>query len=286
MAGDVAVWRLGEARVTAINVGDLRMDLRAWIPVPEGERPARYAPLFREAGRCPVWCVHVALPGTAVLVDAGRYEAAPPDSPFALAGYQPPPDLLTQLEEHGARAEDIEHVVITHSHGDHYNGATRERGGRYEPCFPRARHYLGRADWEQGWLQEELRDPESLPSRTLGVLREQGLLELVEGDRELAGGVRIIAAPGESPGHQILRVQSQGQTAYCLGDLYHHSVEVERPGWTVHWSDLAVVASSRRALVAAALAEDALLIATHIHGAGRLCRTAEGLVWATVPPAI
>jgi glyoxylase-like metal-dependent hydrolase (beta-lactamase superfamily II) len=284
MVGDVAVWRLGEARVTAINVGDLRADLSTLIPVPEGERPARYAPFFREAVRCPWWCVHVALPGTAVLVDAGRYDAMPPDSPFLLPDYQPP-DLLAQLEEHGAPVEDIAHVVITHSHGDQYNGVTRERGGHYEPCFPCARHYLGRADWEQGWLQEELRDPESLPSRTLGVLREQGLLELVEGDRDLADGVRIIAAPGESPGHQILRVQSRGQTAYCLGDLYHHPVEVEQPGWTVHWSDLATVASSRRALEEAALTEDALLIATHIQEAGRLRRTAEGLVWVPVPPA-
>jgi glyoxylase-like metal-dependent hydrolase (beta-lactamase superfamily II) len=284
MAGDVAVWQLGEAKVMAINAGDLRMDLGEWIPVPEGERPARYAPFFREVGRCPVWCVHVALPGTTVLVDAGRYEA-PPDSPVALAGYQPPPDLLAQLEGHGAPAEEIRHVVITHNHGDHYNGVTRERDGRHEPCYPNARHYLGRADWEQGSVQEDLRDPASLTSRTLGVLREQGLLELVEGDRELADGVRIVAAPGESPGHQILRVQSQGQTAYCLGDLYHHTVEVEQPGWTVHWSDLAVVASSRRALAEAALAEDALLIATHIHEAGRLRRTAEGLVWATVPAA-
>src|SRR5438477_264526 len=83
-------------------------------------------------------------------------------APGALPGDQPPPDLPARLEEHGIRPAEVAHVVITHNHADHYNGTTREREGRVEPCFPHARHYLGRADWDQQWLQEELRDPHSV----------------------------------------------------------------------------------------------------------------------------
>lgn len=90
----------------------------------------------------------------------------------------------------------------------------------------------------------------------------------------------MIAAPGETPGHQIVRVHSQGQTLYCLGDLYHHVVEVEQPGWGVKWSDIATAQASRQRFAQQALAEDALLIATHIWGVGRLQPDGDSVIWA------
>ena len=89
----------------------------------------------------------------------------------------------------------------------------------------------------------------------------------------------MIAAPGETPGHQIVRLHSQGKTLYLLGDLYHHVVEVEQPGWGVKWSDIATAQASRQAFAQRALAEDALLIATHIWGVGRLQPGSDGVTW-------
>jgi glyoxylase-like metal-dependent hydrolase (beta-lactamase superfamily II) len=216
-----------------------------------------------------------------LLVDAGRYEVAP-DSPFAIPEYQPPPSLLARLGDAGVAPDAVDHVVLTHSHFDHINGLTAPVAGQEEPCFPRARHYLGRADWQQSWLQDELRDPVSLFSRTLGLLHQRDLLALVDGDRDLTPQVRLIAAPGETPGHQIVRIHSEGHTLYCVGDLYHFNVEVDQPEWLVHWADPALMQRSRRALVEAALAENAFLVATHIRGVGRLQRTSAGPAWEVV----
>ena len=91
-----------------------------------------------------------------------------------------------------------------------------------------------------------------------------GLLELVDGNLDLTPEVRILAAPGESPGHQIVRVHSQGQTLYCLGDLFHHPVEVEQPAWMVKWADAYTNLTSRQWLIQAALQENALLVAAHM----------------------
>src|SRR6266567_2397666 len=88
-----------------------------------------------------------------------------------------PPDLLTQLLERGIRPRDITHLVITHAHFDHYAGTTLERDGRYVPSFPRARCFLGKADWDHPETQEALHDPTSADSRTFGVLQQAGLLE-------------------------------------------------------------------------------------------------------------
>jgi glyoxylase-like metal-dependent hydrolase (beta-lactamase superfamily II) len=274
---------VGSATVTVVNVGDLTLSLSEIMNVSEDEWRPRYAADFERPLSFPSQCIHISLPGASVLVDANDYAvSSPPDSPYAPPDYQPPPGLMAQLLEKGIYPENITHVVITHAHLDHYCGVTTQRDGHYVPCFPNARCYLGKADWEHPETREALQTPDSVDSRTFGVLHQLGLLELVEGDRDLTPEVRIIAASGESHGHQLVRVHSQGQTLYCLGDLYHHPVEVEQPSWMAEWANTGANLASRHALAEAALAENALLIATHIPTIGRLARTETGVRWVAV----
>jgi glyoxylase-like metal-dependent hydrolase (beta-lactamase superfamily II) len=272
----------GSAAVAIINVGDIQFRLSDEITVPEDERAA-IPDSFTQSRSFPTQCFHIALTGASVLVDACNYHLSfPPDSPYFWPGYQPPPGLLAQLAEIGIRPEDVTHLVITHAHFDHFSGITMERDGRMTPCFPNARCFLGRADWEDPEMQEGLRDSNSQVSRTLGVVQQSGMLELVEGERELLPGIRIVPTPGESPGHQVVRVHSQGQTLYCLGDLYHDPIEVEHPNWMASWAVKDATLRSRQKLTEAALREHALLTAAHIAGVGRLEQTAAGVTWRAV----
>src|SRR5262249_39214183 len=189
------------------------------------------------------------------------------------------PGIPAQLATLGVGVEDVQHVVITHAHWDHYAGTTALRGGGYEPTFPGARCYLGRADWEREEMRTALQDAASLEAQTLGVLDAHGLLVPVEGDQPLAPGIEIRMAPGETPGHQIVRVASGGRTLYCLGDLFHSPVEVEHPDWMVSWAEPETTLASRKALIATALAEDALLVAAHIATVGRLERAGDSVRW-------
>lgn len=274
---------LGAARVTILNAGDAIFDLAEELAVPESERQTSGAGVFTGPAPFPTQCAHIALPGAgaSVLVDACDYERCfAPGSPHRPEGYTPL-SMMDMLAALGVLPEDVTHIVLTHVHFDHISGVTRERDGSPVPAFPNARCYLGRGEWENAETQAALRDADSLESRTLGVLMAQGRLELVTGDTDLAPGLRLIAAPGESPGHQLVRIESAGQVAYCLGDLYHHPIEVERPEWMAGWADVPAMLASRQALVAAALAERALLMAAHIRGTGRLARTTTGASWAT-----
>ena len=204
MAGDAKTIQLGAGDVSVINVGESEAPLAKWVDLPD-DRAAPYDTAFFQAPqRLVQLCLLGRLGDQVVLVDASLEEGRA--------------SLVDQLAGLGVRPEDVAHVVITHGHWDHFNATTVERAGRREPTFPNATYYLGRADWESDGTQEALRTPDSLESTTLGVLRERGRLELVDGDRALGPGVNIIATPGETPGHQIVCFTGNGQTMYCLGD--------------------------------------------------------------------
>jgi len=272
--------RVGEADVTILTIGHLQADLADWLRLPPPAWKPRYSDYFERPFLVPIQCMHIRLGATAVLVDAPGND--PPPLRLMPPDYQPPVDLLSQLWLAGLPPGAVEHVVITHPHFDHYGSVTVSQGKSWAPAFPNARYYLGQADWEQPALQRAIRRRGSEDSHTWGVLESGKRLEIVEGRREIAPGVAILPAPGETAGHQIVRVHSAGRTLYYLGDLYHHVVEVEQPGWVAHWCKKEATLASRAALVEAALAEDALLITAHIPGVGRLAQTAEGVRWEQV----
>jgi glyoxylase-like metal-dependent hydrolase (beta-lactamase superfamily II) len=66
---------------------------------------------------------------------------------------------------------------------------------------------------------------------------------------------------------------------YHTGDLIHHPIEIERPQWACWWAERPQHDESRNRLIEQALAEDALLVASHVPGVGRLQRTENGLRW-------
>ncbi|CAN5851113.1 hypothetical protein BH10CHL1_BH10CHL1_25100 [soil metagenome] len=278
MGEDLRTIQVGAVTVSIINIGDVQEDLNRMFDLPEAER-AGHPDLFEKPRRLPIHCIHIGGAGLSMLIDAGLYDY-PPDAPQLIPGYQPPLELFGGLAQIQVNPADIRQVIITHAHGDHFNALTELRDGKYVPCFPQARHYLGRGDWDA--MQKALQDPDSLESHTFGVLNQQGLLEFVDQPFDLGHGVQIIPAPGESPGHQVVRVHSEGQTLYCVGDLYHFIAEVEQPTWAVRWTDATANQRSRAAFNTTARQEDALLIATHIHEIGRLQPTSTGYTWGVV----
>lgn len=259
---------VGDAQVTIINVGDLRFPIGEFADLSGLNLPADdplQAVIAQE--QFPIQCFHIQLPHASVLVDAGVYDLD--DEPMhRIEGYTPPPSLFDQLASLGISRESIDYVVITHWHFDHINGTTMLQDGAYVPTFPEAVYYLGKGDWEHA--EEYRTQAGTIEHNTLQMLHAASALELVDGDLEITEGVTIFHAPGESPGHQILRVQSQGETLYCLGDLVHNPVEFLRDDLAVQWADTDAIAASRRALKARLVDENAVLMATHIREVGRL----------------
>ena len=260
-------FKIADTEIRIINIGDIVFTLKEQENVPESEWRPKYSELFERKLLFPSQSVLFSSPGSEkVLVDAGDYYWSFKDSTWIPPNYVPPPSLAAQLESNGVAPEEIKHVIITHAHFDHYSGVTtKKKHNEYMPTFPEAKYYLGQADWKDPRTQKELQNPGSKDSLTLGVLDKQGMLELVHDKKTVTKNIEIIPSPGESPGHQIVKfLSSGGEALYCLGDLFHHPVEIENISWMAPWDDPEINIDSRRKLIEAALKEDALLLAAHM----------------------
>jgi len=255
--------RVGQAEVTVISEGGLLWPPR--FPVPEEEWRAAL-PEADEEGR--VWLglnvVFVRLGDALVLIDPGLDD---PDSDWQrdLAQVWPDwpvrrtPGLRAAMAELGILPEEVTHVVITHPHGDHYAGVAYEQNGGIKARFPRARHFMGRADWEGNPNRGQ---PGSAFAR-LELIDELGLLELVDDEREVAPGVTMLATPGESPGHCIVRVDSDGERFYFLGDLVHLSCEIDHVEWRPPQSRSDELVGVRKRVLRDVAREQALVMTAH-----------------------
>jgi glyoxylase-like metal-dependent hydrolase (beta-lactamase superfamily II) len=271
-------FKIGRARVSAINLGNLGFRLKDEDDVPEDQWGPNYSDVFEKVNHYPSQCFLIILRDMTIIVDAGDYSRFAKVGPeYVIAGYKAPPDLSDQLRNLGVPRENVNYVVITHGHLDHYAGVTMNSGSSSSVVtFPRALHLLGKQDFESTDIQSALRDSGSIESETLGILLKKGLLELVEEGRELSDEVEIIAAPGETPGHKILKLQSGDETLYCVGDLFHHAAEVENITWMAKWADRQANLETRKKLIESALKENAIIAAAHMP-VGRIQRRDSSL---------
>lgn len=280
--GDLGLrsYRSGDASVFVINVGDFKLRLSNMLKVPEKDYRPKYGDLFDREILSPGNCILIKTTDGSIMVDPNDFAAScTKDSEYYPApDYKAPPDLLAQLKSISAKPEDITHVVITHAHYDHYAGVTqRTQSGKYEPTFPNAKYYLGAADWESPPVKEGMQEKNSDVQNTLGVLYDRKMLELVSGPETLFGSVMIIPAHGESPGHQLLELQSSsGETFYCVGDLFHHWVEVDETDWGPDWADLEQNAETKRKFCETASSKKAIVIPGHMNP-GRIVKKRDGV---------
>jgi glyoxylase-like metal-dependent hydrolase (beta-lactamase superfamily II) len=112
----------------------------------------------------------------------------------------------------------------------------------------------------------------------LAAVREAGKVEIVDAGAEVAPGIRMVHAPGHTPGNVVVEIRSEGASAVFLGDTFHHPGQIADPDLVSindHARDL--VPHTRRAIIERAIASSALIAAAHFAypSVGRLAGTAE-----------
>lgn len=164
-------------------------------------------------------CLLIRTPTENILVDTGLGNAYDEKFAFLYGVDKSEIDLLRSLAAAGVQAADISKVILTHLHFDHAGGnCFQQETGEFIPTFPNAVYYIN--EGELAYAKDP--DPRSKPSylpHTWEPLERQGQVALISGDEEIAPGVTILPAPGHTPNHQIVKVDSGGLTACFLADL-------------------------------------------------------------------
>jgi glyoxylase-like metal-dependent hydrolase (beta-lactamase superfamily II) len=194
-----------------------------------------------------------------------------------------PGRLPDALLEAGISADGIDTVVLTHAHDDHIGG-TVVGEGPYAPAFPNARYLVQRADvdWVRSHAGTNDEDP-AIWDRLLQQLIAAGVLDELEGDRHVTEEIELHHAPGHTPGHQIVRLSSQGRRLIITADAFTHPGQLANPNWaSTSDNEAGQVAKTRQELLAELLAEpDTMVAPTHFDTAfGHVLPGPDGLpIW-------
>jgi N-acyl homoserine lactone hydrolase len=168
--------------------------------------PILVADLFVEGERMPVYVHVIDHPDGRILVDTGMTELHPLLDDMD-------PRLWPLNEQDGFDLAGIDMVVNTHLHGDHCGGN---------------RLFAGKPIYVQ---RQELADARSQDDYSIPEWVEPPGVQYapVDGELELLPGVRLLPAPGHTPGTQVVVVESGLRPIVIGGDMAVWHGELDEP---------------------------------------------------------
>lgn len=206
-----------------------------------------------------------------ILVDTG-YGAKLPPKRLQQLNLTSENRLLDDLAAAGFSAADVRLVINTHLHGDHCGGNTLYGpDGQIVPTFPNATYLMQRLELADATYPNERTRATYLAENFMPLVElcgdanggGPGRTRLLHGDTQITPEVRVKVTPGHTRSHQVVIIESAGETAIFLGDA-GYVANLERLAWVPAF-DVEPLQSieTKRALREWAWRRDALLFFQH-----------------------
>lgn len=190
--------------------------------------------------------------------------------------------LLDNMKAAGIDPAGITKVMISHFHPDHIFGLMQKETNAQ--VFPNAEIVVSTAEykfWTDPAVIEKL--PEArrpLAKRIQATFPQWKNVRQVDGETEVAPGIRTVAAPGHTPGHVAFHIASGTQQMIFSGDtFYQPALSLKTPQWHGAFDqDGPLAETSRRALADRIVTDKILVSGYHFPwpGAGTLAKDGAG----------
>ena len=271
---------VGNVEITAVHDGDGALPISMVFP---GVDPELWLPYQQKYPECfngdnnenialPFECYVIRSEGHTILVDTGVGSMA--TNPGTVTAFAGGVDgrLLLDLQTAGVNKEDIDTVFLTHLHPDHVGWNVNNDGPTPVPSFPNARYVFHQDDWE---AFRPPRDSEvfgfTFWEETLAPLEGAGVIEPLSGEHSITSEITAIRTPEHTPGSMSLAIDSGGEKALVMGDVFHGPPQVSEPSWVFAFdADPDTAVQSRSRMLDRAEAENAIMAICHSTGFGRV----------------
>jgi glyoxylase-like metal-dependent hydrolase (beta-lactamase superfamily II) len=187
-------------------------------------------------------------------------------------------DLFANLKRIGIEPEHIDIAIVTHMHGDHIGGLTKDGAATLKYAkvlLPKndLDYWLGSGE-ENGKRARELKNAYG------------DRLSTFEWDARVSLGIAAIKAEGHTPGHSAFLVESNGEKLLIVGDLIHSlKVQTADPSQSVIYDvDPELAASTRRKILNYAANGGITIAGMHIlfPGVGKIAKEGEGFKFTPI----
>lgn len=196
--------------------------------------------------------------------------------------------IFENLAAIGLQPEDIDIIVVSHTHPDHVGNLRTADGGK---AFPRATVFAPRADWD--FFVRNDPDLSYMPvpedfRRSFAAAIKRSVepvadgIELYEAGTEIVPGLHTLAASGHTPGMATFLVQSGNDQLLLTADLaYHPIINIDRPWLPGPDRDKDTALASRRRIFDMAAADQIPVLGFHFPfpGLGRMLKTDTAYAW-------